>query len=43
MTVKALMPVHVNLVEPLPDPGTATRATDTGARQGELWSDAVDR
>jgi RNA-directed DNA polymerase len=42
MTVKALMPVHVNLVAPLPDPGTATRITETGARQGVLWSDAVD-
>ncbi|MDQ1260610.1 MAG: RNA-directed polymerase [Pseudomonadota bacterium] len=42
MTDKSLMPVRVNLVEPLPDTGTAMRATDTVAPQGELWSDAVD-
>lgn len=41
MTVKALMPVRMNLVEPLGHNPTAKRATDTGALQGELWSDAV--
>jgi RNA-directed DNA polymerase len=41
MTVKALMPVRKNLVEPLGHNPTAMRETDTGALQGELWSDAV--
>lgn len=42
MTVKVIMPERVlNPVEPLGHKPTAMRTTDTGALQGELWSDAV--
>lgn len=41
MTVKALTPVRMNPVEPLPHQGTAMHITDTGELQLDLWSGAV--
>ena len=44
MTVKAIMPERVlNPVEPLAQKATAMRTTETDARQGVLWSDAVSQ
>jgi RNA-directed DNA polymerase len=40
MTVKAIMPVRINLVAPLAHKATATRTTDT-AGFGRAWSGAV--